>query len=494
MRKVFITNLVLLLGLNLLIKPFYIFAIDRGVQNAVGAEEYGLYFALFNFSYLFQIVHDLGIQNFNLVHFSKTPQQQKKYLPKILGSKIVFAVLYFGAVLAMALLLGYEKPILPLLGLITLNHVLASLAVLMRTSLSAQGFYRLDSLLSVIDKLIMIGVVGVLLWGHARAEDFQIEWFVYAQTISFAATALFGIVLLIAKIGFRPLRIRFDRIFNHWLLRRSLPFALVLLLMTLYTRMDAVMLERMLTDGAYQSGIYAASYRILDAANMAGVLFAGLLIPMFSKLLGNPGQLAVLVQVSFRMLWIIAVTVTAVSWAFAQEIIELLYPAADAEWWKVFPVLMTTYLFTSAAYIYGTLLTSAEKLAPMNKVFLFGVLLNFTLNLALIPNHGAWGSALATVVTQGLVASFLVVLCIRLIPLPRHGRKLALPFLFGLAAVALSWGCTFLPFGWMWQLIILCSILLILSLIIRLFPLQSFKEIFLRVPPKTRSRAQPKFP
>ncbi|MFI5220594.1 MAG: polysaccharide biosynthesis protein, partial [Bacteroidia bacterium] len=61
MQKKFITNLGFLLFLNLLIKPFWILGIDRSVQNTVGAEIYGQYYALFNFSFLLNILLDIGI-------------------------------------------------------------------------------------------------------------------------------------------------------------------------------------------------------------------------------------------------------------------------------------------------------------------------------------------------------------------------------------------------------------------------------------------------
>ncbi len=65
MQKKFLTNLGLLLFLNLLIKPFWVLGIDRSVQNAVGAEDFGFYFSILNFSFLFNILLDLGITNFN---------------------------------------------------------------------------------------------------------------------------------------------------------------------------------------------------------------------------------------------------------------------------------------------------------------------------------------------------------------------------------------------------------------------------------------------
>ena len=61
MQKKFLTNLGLLVLVTLLVKPFWILFIDREVQNVVGTENYGFYFALLNFSFLFNILLGLGI-------------------------------------------------------------------------------------------------------------------------------------------------------------------------------------------------------------------------------------------------------------------------------------------------------------------------------------------------------------------------------------------------------------------------------------------------
>ncbi len=66
-RRLF-TGVFWLLLLNLLVKPFWILGVEVGVQNAVGSEAYGLYFAVFNLSYIFNIVLDLGITNLSLIH------------------------------------------------------------------------------------------------------------------------------------------------------------------------------------------------------------------------------------------------------------------------------------------------------------------------------------------------------------------------------------------------------------------------------------------
>ena len=79
MKKFFVTNLFFLLTLNILIKSFWILGIDRGVQNAVSAQDYGVYYALFNFTYLFNILLDFGIINSNNRPIPQPPYSRAKY-------------------------------------------------------------------------------------------------------------------------------------------------------------------------------------------------------------------------------------------------------------------------------------------------------------------------------------------------------------------------------------------------------------------------------
>jgi len=89
MQGKFVKNLTLLLVLNLLVKPFWILGIDRSVQNTVGAEEYGFYFAVFNFSFLFNILLDFGITNFNNRNIAQNNQLLTKHLSNLLVVKLM---------------------------------------------------------------------------------------------------------------------------------------------------------------------------------------------------------------------------------------------------------------------------------------------------------------------------------------------------------------------------------------------------------------------
>src|SRR5690554_7739935 len=79
MQKKFLGNLLFIILLNVLIKPFYIFGIDVQVQNIVGSESYGMYFSLLNFSFLFNMFLDIGVTNYNTKNTVQHPTSLTKY-------------------------------------------------------------------------------------------------------------------------------------------------------------------------------------------------------------------------------------------------------------------------------------------------------------------------------------------------------------------------------------------------------------------------------
>lgn len=403
MNKLFLSNLTLVIGLNLLIKPLYIFGIDRNVQNVMGPGEYGLYFALFNFVFMLQFSNDFGIQNYNHSVFSKHDHLIPKYLPKVFATKLILGVIFLVAVFLFAMIIGFCEYLWPLLTLLACNQVILSGVQYLRTTASSSGQYRLDSLLSVVDKALLIVGFGYVFLTNDN-PNISILDFVLAQTVSLALTLFIALVLLRAKGVIVAPSISFDKKFSLSLLRRSFPYAMVFLLMTLYTRMDGVMIKKLLPNGDEEAGIYAASYRILDAVSMVGVLFAGLLLPMFAKAIKSGIDLPRLVVISRNILLAVSLFVIVISFFYADSIISMLYPNSSKYWSEVFSILMLSYLGICLGYIYGTLLTASENMSLMNIIFLAGVVSNFALNWVLIPEYNALGAAWATLATQTMTA------------------------------------------------------------------------------------------
>ena len=258
MKKTFVTNLALLVFLNLLVKPYWIFGIDRVVQNTVGTENYGVYAALFSLSIILNIILDMGITNFNNKNIAQHNQLLRKYFSNIVVLKFSLGLVYAIIACTVGAFLGFSAIKFHLFAFLILNQFLLSLILYLRSNISGLYMYKTDSVISVVDRLLMIGLCGILLFLHPK--DFKIEWFVYAQTISYSATALIAFLIVYSKAKF--FKISFDFTFLLVILKQSYPFALLVLLMGLYTRMDMVMVEHMLPNGAEQAGVYAQAIRI----------------------------------------------------------------------------------------------------------------------------------------------------------------------------------------------------------------------------------------
>lgn len=405
MKRKFVTNLILLISLNILVKPFWIFGIDRTVQNMVGDESYGLYFALFNFSMILNILLDVGITNYNNRNIAQHNFLLPKHLSNIVGLKLVLAVVYAIFSLLIALIIGYNKIQFHLLLFLIINQFLISLTLYLRSNISALHLFRTDSLISVLDRTLMIIICSLLLFTDILQGQFNICWFVYAQTLAYVITTIITFLVVLHKSG--RIKIHFNPKFFLVFLRKSYPYALLILLMSLYNRIDSVMLERILpgTIGKEQAGIYAQAFRLLDAASMIGVLFGGLLLPIFARMIKLNEPVVQMLKLSFTLLIVPAIIIAVASFLYSKEIMSLLYKSNTGQSSEILSILMIGFTGIASAYIFGTLLTANGNMKQLNLMAFSGVILNVALNLILIPRYQAYGSAYASMITQILTGA-----------------------------------------------------------------------------------------
>jgi len=450
MNRAFLINLIFLLLINLLVKPFYLFGIDRVVQNTLQNDAYGIYFTLFNFTFLFQIVNDFGLQNFNNRLIAQQQGRLPDYLPLMLRLKSGLALAYLLLVLGVGLLLGYVQDYPLLLGLLAVNQIMLSLILYLRTNISGLAEYRLDSFLSVLDRLLLILLLLPILYGGWFREQFSVYWFAGAQTLSLLLTALITLLLVLRRAGRLRIGLRWSRMYV--VLRQSIPYALVVFLMTLYTRIDGVMVERLLPDEKAEADLYASAYRLLDASNMLGYLFASLLLPMFARLLAERADLRPLLRFSVQLILAGTLTLAIATAVYAVPIMQSLYASGSEYSAGILRYLILSFVGMGLTYIYGTLLTANGNLSALNRIFIIGVVLNVLLNLVLIGPYGARGAALATLVTQVAVALAQLGLAIRTFSLQFRWRMLGRIGLFAvLLLLVQAWLSPKIPVPWYGQ-------------------------------------------
>ncbi len=437
MRKKLLSGLFWVLLANIVIKPFWILGIDLGVQRAVGTEMYGFYFVVMNLAYIFNILLDLGITNFNTRNIARNSLLIRKHLSGILSLKLMLLGLYAMVSFSAGLLLGYDSRQFSLLAWLCLNQFLSSLILYLRSNFEGLLLFKLDSLLSVLDRILMIIICGFLLWGPTRDVPFRIEWFVWAQTVAYCITAAVALIALARRVGLKKLS--WNVPFTLAVLKKSAPFALLVLLMASYNRLDPVLLQRLLpSDGTLQAGIYAAAFRLLDALTMLAYLVSVPLLPIYAKLSKEVGkassqsdgalrELSDITRIVFSFMFVATVSIAVGCSLFSYDLMTLLYDEHVEETAAVFRLLIFGFIPIGTTYVFGTLLTANGSLKQLNLFAATSLLLNIGVNLLCIPRWGAVGAAVASLVAQSFIGIAQMILAGRLFRLhPSTGYLLRL--------------------------------------------------------------------
>ena len=475
MRKKFITNLLFLLVLNFLIKPFYILGIDAEIINRVGAETYGLYFSLFNFSFLFNIFLDFGINNFNTKNIAQNEHLLSKYFSKIFSLKLLLVVGYVLLILCAGFLWGYSEYDLGLLFILALNQGLVAIILYLRSNLGGSQMFFKDSIISVLDRFLMIVICSILLWGNITNKPFEIEWFVYAQTISYGITLLMALFWVWKKSTY--VKIKFNQLFSMAIIRQSMPYALLILLMTFYYRSDSVMLEKMLDDGRVQAGYYAQAYRFFEAGNMVAYLFSVLLLPIFSKMIKARESIVDLVDISFKIMFSGALILSVLCFQFGDEIMSWRYHDISSQSSALFSVLMFCFVCISSTYIFGTLLTANGDLKLLNVLAGVAVMVNIGLNLILIPKWQALGSAVASLITQIIVSITQIMVSKKRFDLRITFKWLIQFMVFTLGVFLIAYFSHLHISNWVVAMLVFAIMSSALALIIRMIPIRRMIQV-----------------
>lgn len=499
MKKLLISGMFWVLLANLLVKPLWLLGIEVGVQNAVGTTMYGIYFGIFNITYIFNILLDLGITNFNTRNIAQYPHLIRKHLSGILSIKLLLLMLYMVVTFSVGLLRGFDAFQFKLLAIISINQFLNSLILYLRSNFEGLLLFKWDSLLSVLDRLVMVVVCGMLLWGPEgmRLGQFSIMHFAGAQTVAYLLTAIIALVVLARKSGLR--RLHFNLPFAMVIIRRSLPFALLVLLMASYNRLDPILLQVLSPDGLgnYNAGVYAGAFRLLDALTMVAYLVSVPLLPIFSKLTrpdgsqphhvsprslahendrnNNPNELSDMLRMVFGMMTVYSLTAACVLSSLGNDLMSLFYADNIEDYADVFRILVFCIIPISMTYVFGTLLTAAGKLRTLNIFAASALLLNIVVNLVCIPLWGARGSAIAGLTAQSFMAVAQIVAVLLLFNIKLKTSYIIKVSLFALSVLA----CTLYMPHLVWWLSILVegSISITMAILLKLIDIKDMIKL-----------------
>ncbi|MEJ7784155.1 MAG: oligosaccharide flippase family protein [Solirubrobacteraceae bacterium] len=232
-----------------------------------------------------------------------------------------------------------------------------------------------------------------------------------AQSIAFVAVML---AFALPRIRFLP---SWDPALSKQLLGWALPLGVVLILTSLYWRIDIVLLSIVGTQ--QDVGIYGLAYKVADTFYVIPAFVMVTLLPAFARLAQDAGRRDELVQKMTTVMPVAVAPLVVLTVAFADEITTI---AGGDDFDGAAPVLQILMFGVAAGFLRAVL---TEALIAVNRqvwlMYATGALLavNVALNLVLIPVLGARGAAAAFAASEAVALVLVALLFRRIGVMPR---------------------------------------------------------------------------
>jgi O-antigen/teichoic acid export membrane protein len=381
--------------LNFLVKPVWIFFVDRQVQNLAGHETYGSYFSIFSLAIVLGFIADAGISS---MMNRQIAMNQPGRLNQLFNYKVTLSVFYMIVLVVICAYSGIHN--WKLVFLVGLIQVMNSFVIFFRAVITASQKFKTDSWISVLDKLMVIAFLLPFLYLFVRRGENLLYFFLYVQAASLLITlCIAGYIAGKSLEKDDKKKVGISDVF-----RLTLPFIILIGLMGVHSRLDMFLLERIHTNGAFEAGVYAASYRLLDAGNMLGYLSASFLLPYVARHLKKTEMFTPVVLQLRHGLLNIAIIAAAFCFFFAPWVIAVLYHTDSAYYQEVLKLCIIALPAYMMIHIYGSLLTAAGAFSTFTRIVLIAVIVNIGINILLIPQHGAIACVYAAIISQYLLA------------------------------------------------------------------------------------------
>jgi O-antigen/teichoic acid export membrane protein len=392
--KKFLSNIGLVVLLNLLIKPIWVLT-EMEVQDVVGHDDWGMYAAALSFGFLFLTLADLGINYYATKALASAPDQLRDMFPQLISVKLILLIAYPLLMYGAAMALGYEPRQLSLLFWLCLVQAGAQFMEFFRANFRAMQRFGLDAWLSVFDRVLLLALVAGLF-----ATTLTIETFVYARLAAVGLSVLVFYGLLTRLYGWLRPRFRWGMV--RELVRFSLPFAAITMLSSIHDKVDQVMLERMAGD--LPTGLYAAAYRWLEAFSMYLWTILPLFFARFAYLVQRPADQQRLFHLGQLITGLPLTFLCVFGFFFGDKLLFLYDHSTATELATILTclqILLVALLINGNLAVFSTLLAATGHERFINRLLVLSISINVLLNLWLIPSYGAVACAWST------VASFL---------------------------------------------------------------------------------------
>ncbi|MCF7978678.1 MAG: flippase [Chromatiaceae bacterium] len=364
------------------------------VARYLGPDQFGLINFATAFTSLFGAIAMLGLKDIVVRDIVRTPGCAGLTLGTAAVLQLIGGLITYVLIIACIAYLRPDDPlarsVVAILGSVMLMKASETAAYWFESQVNSKYTVWIQN--SVF--LIFAGIkVGLIL---QQAPLIAFVWATFAEAVVIA-------LLLLIVLGWRGPALHFSAKLGISLLRDSWPLILSAIAVTVYMKIDQLMLGQMIGDEAV--GIYSAAVRISEVWYFIPMAIVASVFPaILEAKKRSETQYYARLQSLYDLMVIISVSVAVPMTFLATPMIGLLFGASYIDAGPILGIHIWGGVFVSMGLARGKWLL-AENLQYMGYWYVaFGMVTNVIGNYLLIPHFGITGAASMTVISQAMVA------------------------------------------------------------------------------------------
>lgn len=365
------------------------------VMRALSVSEFGLYSYAVAFVTFFAFVADGGLSQYIVKKISQHPESAEEVYRDAQGAQILISLVTVLALFGSAWAFN-SRDEFATMAILGLGIVVTGYITPIFSTLIARGSRHLilrKDMLSSLGRLAYVLIVSAL----------KPTVLMFAATnLVVASVALVYCVYVRAGVDYRFLfTFHLSVARTRVILREGAPFAMLMVANILYNRVDVIMLKHF--SGELQVGLYTGATQFIYPFMFISSAMVTAIFPHLSRSVGTGQGLGTLRKSAFILMGSAGLLLSAFLFFAAEYFFHAFFgPKFDASV-PVFKVLVW-YLFIVFSYgTFSNIVVAKGYASLLLKLTLIMLAVNVGLNYIFIPQYGALGAAIVTLICESLL-------------------------------------------------------------------------------------------
>ncbi|MDR2873845.1 MAG: oligosaccharide flippase family protein [Methanobrevibacter sp.] len=364
--------------------------------NYLGVDQSGIIsFAIATIT-MANIFMDFGMSTYIVRTISRDNNLVHKYLGNVIPLKIILSLSTIVIVSLILKILNYPDLKILLCLIIGIQYAIMSMRDWFYGIFQAFNKMKYQAIGTIINSVFLLLIIIITIY-----LNLGIVFIALAYLLSTIISTAY-VIKIIRKLV-KHIKIEFD--FGYWFktLKKSIPFAMTILLTTIFFTTDQVMIS--VISGDHALGIYASSYKILSVFITIYVMYTVTIFPLMSSLYNKKSDdiLKISYEKSVKYLLALALPLCIGISFYAKDIIALLFNSFFSEAIPLLQVLIWNIVFVFVNGISDTVLNSSNHEMAVAKRTAIAGIFNFILNLVFIHEFSYFGAAISTLLSGLLI-------------------------------------------------------------------------------------------